>query len=81
MMKWRVEVQRPILPANHVPGAPLPERVLLEVGEYFINARDRSEVVEIFHAAQASGLEHLKGRTIRTIAPVVNGRSPGVQES
>ncbi len=80
-MKWRVELQRPVLPPNHVPGAPLPERVCLEVGEYFVEARDRSAVVEMFHAAQASGLEHLKGRTIRTIAPVVNGRVPGGSES
>ena len=80
-MKWRVEIQRPILPPNHPAGAPLPERIALEVGEYVVEASDRTAVIEMFHAAQASGLEHLKGRTIRAIAPFLNGREPGGSES
>ena len=72
-MKFRVEVQRPILPPNHVPGAPLPERVALEVGEYVVDAVDHAAVVAQFDAAKASGLMHLQGRTIRRIEPVVNG--------
>jgi hypothetical protein len=72
-VKFLVRLERPILPANHVAGAPLPERLLLEVGEYTIDARDRSAVVEQFAAAQAAGYEHLHGRTIRSITPLVNG--------
>jgi hypothetical protein len=80
-VKFRLLIHRPIFPPNHVPGAPLPDKVCVEIGECFVDARDRAEVVEIFHAAQASGLENLKGRTIRDIQPVLNGREPGVQES
>ena len=72
-MRFKVEIERPILPLNHVAGAPLPERVLLEVGEYTVDARDGAAVIAQFEAAKASGLEHLHGRTIRSITPLVNG--------
>ena len=80
-MKFKVQIQRPILPPNHVPGAPLPERMCIEVTEYFTDAHDRTSVVEQLHAWQAAGIERFKGRTIRDIAPVLNGREPGVTES
>ena len=48
---------------------------MLEVGEYTVDARDGAAVIEQFEAAKASGLEHLHGRTIRSITPLVNGRA------
>ena len=80
-MRFLVCLERPILPANHVPGARLPERVMLEVGEYTVDARDGAAVIEQFEAAKASGLEHLHGRTIRSITPLVNGRAFEARES
>jgi hypothetical protein len=79
-MKWCVEVQRPMLPPNHIAGAPLPELVWLEVDEYTVKARDRRQVLELFRSAQASGPEQFKGRTIREIEPLLNGRLPGAPE-
>ena len=72
-MRFLVRIERPILPPNHVPGARLPDKVLLEIGEYQVNARDGAAVIEQFEAAKASGLEHLHGRTIRSITPWSTG--------
>jgi hypothetical protein len=74
-VKFKVEIERPILPPNHVPGARVPECVLLEIGVYETDVRDAAAVIAQFEAAKASGLERVHGRTIRSITPLVNGRA------
>ena len=80
-MKFKVEIHRVILPPNHVPGAPMPDTVMREIGVYETDARDGAAVIAQFEAAKASGLEHLHGRTIRSITPLVNGRAFEARES
>ena len=71
-MRFRVLIERPVPPEKVPPGIILPPDAM-EVGEYFIEAEDRDAVVAMFEKGQQSGLEHLQGRTIKSIEPVLNG--------
>lgn len=70
-MMFRVLLKRPVPPErqNDVKlehGITLPPNATVDE-VYFIDARSREAVIDIFEKAQQSGLEHLQGRTIKSI--------------
>ena len=67
-MKYRILLRSPVLPPGHT--GPPPAKMAIRIEEYFFTADSPEAVVQEFEKRKAEGLEHLQGRTIKSIEPV-----------